>query len=145
MLLLLVAEVLVVRLETLGGRLVLLAARHRLLLLLGGLRLFEPLVLTVRPIAVLDDEGGLRHLPVVRVLLVPPVVVLYHDGGRTLLVLLLHAALAPLVRSVRLLDAFGRLVQLTLLTICSSLRESSFSICSIFDSVQSVPHHLALG
>lgn len=117
LLLLLVAIVLVVGFDALRGCLILLAARFRLLVLLGGLRFLESLVLTVRPIAVLDDERRLCHLPIVGILLVAPVVVLYDDGRRSLLVLLLHAAFAALVRSICLLDALGCLVQLSLLAI----------------------------
>lgn len=75
-----------------------------------GLGLFEALVLAVGAISVLDDDCRLRHLSVVRVLLVPTVVVLDHDRRRPFLVLLLHAALTALVRAVRLLDALCCLV-----------------------------------
>lgn len=82
-----------------------------------GLRFLESLVLAVRPVAILDDDRRLGHLPVVGVLFVPTVVVLNHDGRRPFLVLLLHAALAALVRAVCLLDALGRFVQFTLFAI----------------------------
>lgn len=78
--------------------------------------LLEALVAPVRAIAVLDNQGGVRHLPVVGVLLVPPVIILDDGGGAAFLVLFLHL-LPPLVRAIGLLYALGRLVQLPLLRI----------------------------
>lgn len=76
----------------------------------------EALVPTVGAIAMLDDQGGVGHLAIVGVLLVPPVVVLDHNGGGAFLVLLLEL-LSALVGAVRLLDALGRLVELPLFRI----------------------------
>jgi len=79
----------------------------------------ESLVPAVGPIAMLDNQRGIRHLPVVGVLLVPPVIVLDHCGGAPLLVLLLQL-LPALVRAIGLLNALGRLVELSLLRIRKS-------------------------
>jgi hypothetical protein len=56
------------------------------------------------------------HLAIVGVLFVPPIVVLNQNGRGPFLVLLLEL-LTTLVRSIRLLDAFGRFVQFTLFTV----------------------------
>lgn len=78
--------------------------------------LLEALVPTIGAVAVLDDQGGVGHLAIVGVLLVPPVVVLDHNGGGAFLVLLFEL-LSALVRAIRFLDALGRLVELPLLRV----------------------------
>lgn len=79
--------------------------------------LLESLVSSVGAIAMLNHQGSICHLPVVGVLLVPPIVVLDDSGSAPFLVLFFEL-LSTLVRAIRLLDALGCLVKLSLFRVC---------------------------